>query len=164
MLEVVQNVVPEGVRCVFIRQAEAKGLGHAVLCAEPAVGNQPFAVILPDDLIYNKGGKSFALNILCNDQNRAARLGNLLQGLPAGLRVSHQACENSPVQGSDLDPIDGDRWQQIFFCWATVVTSARPQLDRPVIRIVGRSDNHNTVMTIQPILQRRFMLIISEIN
>jgi UTP--glucose-1-phosphate uridylyltransferase len=58
MLEVVQNVVPEGVRCVFIRQAEAKGLGHAVLCAEPAVGNQPFAVILPDDLIYNKGGKS----------------------------------------------------------------------------------------------------------
>ena len=58
MLEVVQNVVPDGVRCVFIRQAEAKGLGHAVLCAEPAVGHEPFAVILPDDLIYNKDGKS----------------------------------------------------------------------------------------------------------
>jgi UTP--glucose-1-phosphate uridylyltransferase len=58
LLEVVQNVVPDGVSCVFIRQSEALGLGHAVLCAKPAVGNNPFAVILPDDLIYNKDGKS----------------------------------------------------------------------------------------------------------
>jgi UTP--glucose-1-phosphate uridylyltransferase len=58
LLEVVQNIVPDGVSCVFIRQAEAMGLGHAVWCAKPAVGNEPFAVILPDDLIYNKGGKS----------------------------------------------------------------------------------------------------------
>lgn len=57
-LEIVSNIVPDGVKCVFIRQSEAKGLGHAVLCAEPAVGHKPFAVILPDDLIYNKGGKS----------------------------------------------------------------------------------------------------------
>mgnify|MGYP001826179921 FL=1 len=58
LLKVVQEVVPSHVHCVFIRQSEALGLGHAVLCAEPAVGNQPFAVLLPDDLIYNKGGKS----------------------------------------------------------------------------------------------------------
>lgn len=58
LLEIVQDVVPNHIHCVFIRQSEALGLGHAVLCAEPAVGNEPFAVILPDDLIYNKGGKS----------------------------------------------------------------------------------------------------------
>lgn len=58
LLKVVQDVVPSDIHCVFIRQSEALGLGHAVLCAEPAVGNKPFAVILPDDLIYNKGGKS----------------------------------------------------------------------------------------------------------
>jgi len=58
LLKIVEDVVPSHVHCVFIRQSEALGLGHAVLCAEPAVGNKPFAVILPDDLIYNKGGKS----------------------------------------------------------------------------------------------------------
>ncbi len=58
LLSVVKKVVPEDIHCVFIRQSEALGLGHAVLCAEPAVGRKPFAVILPDDLIYNNGGKS----------------------------------------------------------------------------------------------------------
>jgi len=58
LLKMVQEVVPSDINCVFIRQSEALGLGHAVLCAEPAVGDQPFAVILPDDLIYNKGGRS----------------------------------------------------------------------------------------------------------
>jgi UTP--glucose-1-phosphate uridylyltransferase len=58
LLKVVQEVVPSHIHCVFIRQSEALGLGHAVLCAEPAVRNEPFAVLLPDDLIYNKDGKS----------------------------------------------------------------------------------------------------------
>ncbi len=58
LLKVVHEVVPSHVHCVFVRQAEALGLGHAVLCAEPAVGNKPFAVLLPDDLIYNKNGPS----------------------------------------------------------------------------------------------------------
>ena len=54
-LELVRNVLPEGVRAVFVTQAEALGLGHAVLCAKPVVGNEPFAVLLPDDLIWNRG-------------------------------------------------------------------------------------------------------------
>ncbi len=56
LLKIVQEVVPPDINCVFIRQPEALGLGHAVLCAGPVVGSDPFAVILPDDLIYNKGG------------------------------------------------------------------------------------------------------------
>jgi len=55
LLKIVKDVIPDGVACVFIRQSEALGLGHAVLCAEAAVGDQPFAVILPDDLIRNEG-------------------------------------------------------------------------------------------------------------
>lgn len=54
-LALVRNVLPEGVRAVFVTQAEALGLGHAVLCAKPVIGNEPFAVVLPDDLIWSKG-------------------------------------------------------------------------------------------------------------
>ena len=51
LLEVVQRVLPEGCRCIYIRQTEPLGLGHAVLCARPVVGDEPFAVLLADDLI-----------------------------------------------------------------------------------------------------------------
>jgi UTP--glucose-1-phosphate uridylyltransferase len=51
LLETVQELRPKGVSCVFIRQGEPLGLGHAVLCARPAVGDEPFYVHLPDDLI-----------------------------------------------------------------------------------------------------------------
>lgn len=50
-LALVQDIVPEHVTCVYIRQAEALGLGHAVLCAEPVIGNEPFYVVLADDLV-----------------------------------------------------------------------------------------------------------------
>lgn len=55
-LELVREVLPPHVRAVFVTQAEALGLGHAVLCAKAIVGDEPFAVILPDDLIWNRGG------------------------------------------------------------------------------------------------------------
>ncbi|GGA75095.1 UTP--glucose-1-phosphate uridylyltransferase [Arenimonas soli] len=55
LLSLIRDVLPRHVRAVFVTQAEALGLGHAVLCAEPVIGNEPFAVVLPDDLIWNKG-------------------------------------------------------------------------------------------------------------
>ena len=51
LLTMVRSVLPEGVRCIYIRQAEPLGLGHAVLCAQPVIGDDPFAVILADDLM-----------------------------------------------------------------------------------------------------------------
>jgi len=51
LLELARSVLPPGCTCIFIRQAEPLGLGHAVLCARPVVGDQPFAVLLADDLI-----------------------------------------------------------------------------------------------------------------
>lgn len=55
LLAMVQGTLPRNVRCVFVTQPEALGLGHAVLCAKPVVGDEPFGVILPDDLIWNTG-------------------------------------------------------------------------------------------------------------
>ena len=49
--EMVRNIIPVGVECIFVRQAEQLGLGHAVLCAERAVGSDPFAVLLADDFL-----------------------------------------------------------------------------------------------------------------
>lgn len=54
LLRIVREVVPANVTCVYIRQPEALGLGHAVLCAQPVVGDEAFAVILADDLIYSE--------------------------------------------------------------------------------------------------------------
>ena len=54
-LDQIRHVLPKGVRAVFVTQTEALGLGHAVLCAKPIVGDEPFAVLLPDDLIWNRG-------------------------------------------------------------------------------------------------------------
>lgn len=56
LLKVVQRIVPAAVHCVYIRQAEALGLGHAVLCAKAVAGDEPFAVLLADDLIDNTNG------------------------------------------------------------------------------------------------------------
>ncbi|MDD3267627.1 MAG: UTP--glucose-1-phosphate uridylyltransferase GalU [Burkholderiales bacterium] len=71
LLDIVQNILPSHVNCIYIRQAEALGLGHAVLTASSVVGNEPFAVILADELmdaspgalsqmikVYNQTGSS----------------------------------------------------------------------------------------------------------
>jgi UTP--glucose-1-phosphate uridylyltransferase len=57
LLDIVQNVLPAGANCVYVRQPEALGLGHAVLCARPVVGNKPFFVLLADDLIRGENDK-----------------------------------------------------------------------------------------------------------
>jgi UTP--glucose-1-phosphate uridylyltransferase len=51
VLAMLRNILPKHVSCIYIRQPQALGLGHAVLCAKPVVGNEPFSVILADDLI-----------------------------------------------------------------------------------------------------------------
>ena len=51
LLEEVRNLLPKSIKCIYIRQPEALGLGHAVLCARPAIGDEPFAVLLADDLL-----------------------------------------------------------------------------------------------------------------
>lgn len=52
LLDTVKSILPKGVNCFYVRQQEALGLGHAVLCAKDIVGDEPFTVLLADDMIY----------------------------------------------------------------------------------------------------------------
>jgi UTP--glucose-1-phosphate uridylyltransferase len=70
LLRIVQGILPRNVSCTYVRQAQALGLGHAILCAEPVVGNLPFAVILADDLI---DGNPPALKQMVNVFSRRGR-------------------------------------------------------------------------------------------
>ena len=55
MADTVKNILPEGIECVFVRQREQLGLGHAVLCSERVVGDEPFALLLADDFLIDGG-------------------------------------------------------------------------------------------------------------
>jgi len=65
LLEEVRNILPEHITAVAIRQSRPLGLGHAVLCAKQVVGDEPFAVLLADDMIY--GGRNPALSQMCDE-------------------------------------------------------------------------------------------------
>ncbi len=56
LLELVRSISPADMNCLFVRQPRSLGLGHAVLCAEPLVGHEPFAVLLADDLMVGENG------------------------------------------------------------------------------------------------------------
>jgi len=73
-LEMLRSIVPKNVSYIYIRQPEALGLGHAVLCARPAVGNEPFAVLLADDLIDSSDPVMQQMTRLY-EQNRCSILG-----------------------------------------------------------------------------------------
>ncbi len=75
MLEALRNMIPSHISCVFIRQSEALGLGHAVLCAKPVVGDEPFAVILADDLIEDSSRGCMAQMTELFDQQSNSILG-----------------------------------------------------------------------------------------
>lgn len=61
LLGFIQNILPKNVNCIYIRQPEPLGLGHAVLCARPVVGNEPFAVLLADDFMTVKDNQPTVL-------------------------------------------------------------------------------------------------------
>lgn len=57
LLELVRNVIPKNINCIYIRQPAALGLGHAILCARPVIGDEAFAILLADDLMDVEEGK-----------------------------------------------------------------------------------------------------------
>lgn len=74
LLEIVKNIIPPHVTCIYLRQSEALGLGHAVLCAKPVVGDEPFTVILADDLIDNDEKGCVAQMVEAYEQHGASIL------------------------------------------------------------------------------------------
>lgn len=72
ILKIVQNIVPKGVDCIYVRQPQALGLGHAVLCARKVIGDSPFAVLLADDLIDSPANPSLKQMLKLHHQNNAS--------------------------------------------------------------------------------------------
>lgn len=94
LLELLRGVVPKGISCVYVRQAEALGLGHAVLCAKRVVGNEPFAVILADDLIDGGDTPCLKQMVAAFEYNRCSVLG--VEEVP------HEDTEKYGIVESDL--------------------------------------------------------------
>jgi UTP--glucose-1-phosphate uridylyltransferase len=97
LLALVQGTLPRHVRAIFVTQPEALGLGHAVLCAKPVVGDEPFGVMLPDDLIWNGAGKG-ALRQMAEVGERAAA------GVIAVEEVPHEQTDKYGIV--DATPVD----------------------------------------------------------
>jgi len=98
LLALVRGTLPHHVRAIFVTQPEALGLGHAVLCAKPVVGDEPFGVVLPDDLIWNGAGKG-ALRQMAELGEREGA------GVIAVEEVPHEQTDKYGIV--DATPVDG---------------------------------------------------------
>jgi len=87
LLERVTSIVPDGVRRVYVTQPEALGLGHAILCAETVVGDEPFAILLADDMIRNDGPGALAQMVDVYQQDGASVIG--VEEIPDELTSSY---------------------------------------------------------------------------
>ncbi len=104
LLKLVRGIIPDGVTCVYIRQAEALGLGHAVLCARPVVGDEPFAVLLADDLIYSDNEPCISQMINIHNEHHASVLA--VEEVPVDDIQSYGVVDTQGQQG-DLMKIAG---------------------------------------------------------
>ncbi len=128
LLALVQGTLPKNVRCVFVTQPEALGLGHAVLCAKPVVGDEPFGVILADDLIWNGGAGSGRPGVLRQMYEVAARED---AGVVAVEEVPRE--DTSKYGIVDAEPIS-ERAARIRL----VVEKPKPEVAPSNLAIVGR--------------------------
>lgn len=123
LLDVVRNVLPSHVRAVFVTQAEALGLGHAVLCAQPVIGDEPFAVVLPDDLIWSRG--------------RGA-LGQMLD-LAAREQAGVIAVQDVPrAQTRSYGIVDVPHFSAAFGRIEAIVEKPQPEAAPSTLAVVGR--------------------------
>jgi UTP--glucose-1-phosphate uridylyltransferase len=122
MLEFVRNLLPKNMNCIYIRQPEALGLGHAVLCAKPVIGDEPFAVLLADDLL--DGEPPVMQQMVQNyDYYRCSVLG--VQDVPRADTRSYGIVDARPV---------ADRLEQV----AAIVEKPKPEEAPSTLAVVGR--------------------------
>lgn len=122
-LELVRRVVPSGIRTIFITQPEALGLGHAVLCAKPVIGDEPFAVLLPDDLILSRGRGALGQMVdLANDRSAS---------VVAVQEVPRECVKNYGIVGT----AEGDRACGRI---TTIVEKPVPENAPSALAVVGR--------------------------
>src|SRR5688572_6093953 len=122
MLEAVRGIVPAYVACVYTRQSAALGLGHAVLCAKKLVGNEPFAVILADDLIHSNSKSCLEQMVEVYNNERNSVLA--LQQVPKEDTSKYGIVEGK--QNKNLVSLTG------------IVEKPRPQDAKSNLAVVGR--------------------------
>lgn len=130
LLEEVQNICPKGVTIMHVRQGEAKGLGHAVLCARPLIGNVPFAVVLPDVLIDH-----YESNL--KQDNLAAMNALFEQTGISQIMVEPVPMEN--VSSYGVADVEGHQMQQAESVKMTAIVEKPPVDEAPSnLSVVGR--------------------------
>lgn len=122
LLEIVRGVKPSHVNCVYVRQPEALGLGHAVLCAERLVGDEPFAVLLADDLL--DGNPPVMKQMV--DQYKHYRCSIL------GVE------KIAPEQSKSYGVIDGKEWEKGIYKLSGIVEKPAPKDAPSDMGVVGR--------------------------
>jgi UTP--glucose-1-phosphate uridylyltransferase len=123
LLARVTGMIPDSVRRVHITQPEALGLGHAILCAESVVGDEPFAIILADDMVLNRGPGALAQMVALHDRTGASVLG--VERIPLEMTSSYG------VVGVNTSP---DGLQSIH----TIVEKPKPSEAPSNLGVVGR--------------------------
>lgn len=121
LLDTVQGILPRAASCIYIRQPVALGLGHAVLCARPAVGDEPFAVILADDMIQSEIGAMQQMTQLF-ESTGASILG--VENVPREQTSQYGIIETTAT------PLG----QQV----CSIVEKPRPEDARSTLAVVGR--------------------------
>jgi len=121
LLASIKGIIPAGVSCIYIRQGEPLGLGHAVLCAKPAVGDEPFYVHLADDLIIGETGCLAQLSEQYNNHGSS---------VVAVETVPHENTSSYGIVAVE-DAADGQRMTQI-------VEKPKPEVAPSNLAVVGR--------------------------
>ena len=122
LLELIQSIIPKAVNCIYIRQPDPLGLGHAVLCARPAINDETFAVILADDLI---DGKPPVLQQMTEVFERYQSPMLAVQQIPREQTLQYGIVKTEPVT-SDLDRVIG------------IVEKPKPEAAPSTLAVVGR--------------------------
>ena len=122
LLEVVRNIKPANVDCFYVRQPTALGLGHAVLCAEKLIGENPFAVILADDLLHSKEPVMKQLVDVFNHYHSS------VIGVE---RISR-------IDSGSYGVIEGREWEEDIIKLSGIVEKPQPALAPSNLGVVGR--------------------------
>jgi UTP--glucose-1-phosphate uridylyltransferase len=125
LLEAVKDAVPKGINCVYIRQSEPLGLGHAVLCARSVVGDEPFAVVLADDLMQAGDDGAAVLTQMVEQYGRHHSSVLAVQEVSREETASYGIVSSSPW-GERTDRVTG------------IVEKPKPDVAPSTLAVVGR--------------------------
>ncbi len=132
LLDQVRNVLPKNVSCTYVRQSEALGLGHAVMCARAVVGNEPFAVILADDLV---DARTPVLKQMCERYDQEQRTIVAVQPIPI-------------AESRSYGIIKGEAAGERMYKMTGIVEKPHPEVAPSNLAVVGRYILTPTVMDI----------------